>query len=85
MNESKTGRCQHVTGCIQNHWDLDLTMPKNFPAMIRENQQLVTDEPVEFEKKPVEIQDCKKITDRFRGIYRIYPNLIKENRRLSNM
>ena len=26
----------------------------------RENQQLVTDEPVEFEKQPVEIQDFKK-------------------------
>ena len=23
MNESKTGRCQHVTGWIQNHSDLD--------------------------------------------------------------
>ena len=32
--------------------------------MIGENQQLVTDEPVEFEKSPVEVhQDCRKITD----------------------
>ena len=45
--------------------------------MVGENRQLVTDE-------PVEVQDYMKITDRFRGIYRrIYPNLIKENRRMS--
>jgi hypothetical protein len=44
--------------------------------MIGENRQLVADE-------PVEVQDCRKITDRFRGIYRIYSNLIKENRRMS--
>ena len=44
--------------------------------MIGENRQLVTDE-------PVEVQDYRKITDHFRGIYRIYPNLIKENRRMS--
>ena len=31
--------------------------------MIRENWHLVTNE-------PVEVQDCKKITDHFRGIYR---------------
>ena len=31
----------------------------------------------------VKIQDCRKITDQFRGICRIYPNLIKGNRRLS--
>jgi hypothetical protein len=46
--------------------------------MIRENRQLVTDEPVAFE-----VQDRWKITDHFRGIYGIYPNLIKENRRMS--
>ena len=51
--------------------------------MIGENWQLVTNEPVEFEKRPVEIQDCRKITDHFREIYRIYSNLIKENRRMS--
>ena len=45
--------------------------------------QLVTDEPVEFEKQPVRVQDFRKITDLFRGIYRIYSNLIKENRRMS--
>ena len=54
-----------------------------FTTMIRENQQLVTNEPVEFEKYPVDVQDCRKITDQFRGIYGIYPNLIKEHRRMS--
>ena len=47
------------------------------------NWQLDTDEPVEFENYPVEVQVCKKITNRFRGIYRIYPNSMKENRRMS--
>ena len=42
--------------------------------MIRENWQLVTKEEVEFEKYPVEVQDGKKITDQFRGLYRIQPN-----------
>ena len=50
--------------------------------MIGESRQIVTNEPVEFEKLPVEVQDCRKITDCFRGIYRIFPNLIKENRRM---
>ena len=44
---------------------------------------LVTDEPVEFEKQPVEVEDCWKITHHFRGIYRIYPYLMKENQRMS--
>ena len=51
--------------------------------MIGDNRQLVTNEPVEFEKKPAEVQDCRKITDHFRGIYGIYPNLIQENWRMS--
>ena len=50
--------------------------------MIRKNRQLVTNEPVEFENWLVEIQDCKKITDHFRGICRIFPNSIKENLRM---
>ena len=45
-------------------------------AMIGENWQLVTDE-------PVEVQDCRKIADHFRGIYRKYLNLTKENQRMS--
>jgi hypothetical protein len=34
-----------------------------------ENRQLVTDLPFEFEKEPIKIQDFKKITDQFRGIF----------------
>ena len=30
----------------------------------------------------VEVQDCRKINDHFGGIYSVYPNLIKENRRM---
>jgi hypothetical protein len=44
--------------------------------MIGENWQLLTNEPVEFEKESVEIENCRKITDHSRGIYRIYPKLI---------
>ena len=52
--------------------------------MIGENRWLlVADEPVEFEKLPVEVQDCRKITDHFEGIYRIYSNLMNENRSMS--
>ena len=49
--------------------------------MIGENR--VTDELIEFEKLTVEVQDCKKITNHFRRNDRIYPNLIKKNRRMS--
>jgi hypothetical protein len=45
--------------------------------MIGQNRQLVTNEPVEVH------QDCRKIIDHFRVMYRIYLNLIKENRRMS--
>jgi hypothetical protein len=31
--------------------------------MIGENRLLVTNEPVEFEKQPVEVQDFKKMTN----------------------
>jgi hypothetical protein len=44
--------------------------------MIGENRQSATNE-------LVEVQDYKKITDHFRGIYTIYSNFIKENRRMS--
>jgi hypothetical protein len=44
-----------------------------FYPMIGENPQLVTNE-------PVEVRDCKKITNPLRGISGIYLNLIKENR-----
>ena len=36
--------------------------------MIGENRHLVTNEPVEFEKYPVEAQDYREITGHFRGI-----------------
>ena len=43
-------------------------MSEDLCAMIEENRQLVTNEPVEFEKTPVEVQDRRKVTDRLRGI-----------------
>jgi hypothetical protein len=52
--------------------------------MNRENRPAVTDEVVEFEKV-VEVQDLKKITDRFREIYGIYFKLIKKRRKGHNM
>ena len=51
--------------------------------MVGENHQLVTDDPVGFEKQPAEVQDYMKITDHFRGNDIMYPNLIKENRMMS--
>ena len=39
--------------------------------MNRENQLLDLDEPVEFRKELLEVEDFMKITDRFRGIYGI--------------
>jgi hypothetical protein len=51
--------------------------------MIGENRPLVTNELVEFEKQPVEVQDFREFTDHFRGIYRIYLKLMKENRKMS--
>ena len=44
--------------------------------MIGENWQFVTDE-------PVEVADCRNINDQLRGMYRVYPSLIEENRRMS--
>ena len=38
--------------------------------MVGENRQLVTNEPIEFD-------------DHFIGVYKIYPDLMKENRRIS--
>jgi hypothetical protein len=35
-------------------------------SMNGDNQPLVVDEPVEFEKQPVEVQDFKKVTNHFR-------------------
>lgn len=44
-----------------------------------ENQLLVKDQPVEFDKQPVGVQGFEKITDHFRGIYRIYLDLTMKN------
>ena len=38
---------------------------------------------IELQKEPVEVQDFRKLTDHFRGIYRIYLNLIKKIRKMS--
>ena len=54
-------------------------------AMNGENRPLVADEPVEFEKKPVEVLDSRKITHHFRGIMGICPELIKNNPKDPNM
>ena len=50
--------------------------------MIEENRQLGTHELIECEKEPVEVRDCRDITDNVRGMYGIYPDLIKENGRM---
>ena len=44
-----------------------------------EKRLLVTDELVEFGEEPFEVQDCGNIIDHFRGIYRVYPNLMKKS------
>ena len=48
-----------------------------------ENRSSVTDEPVEFEKRPVEGQDFRRITYHSRGIYGRCLNSIQENRKMS--
>jgi hypothetical protein len=53
--------------------------------MIGENRQLVTDELVEFEKQLVEVRDCRKLTDHFRGIYRIILRFDKGESEVVNM
>ena len=53
--------------------------------MNRENRLLVTDEPVELEKRPVEVGDSRKVTDHFRGICRMYLKLINEKPEDHNM
>ena len=44
---------------------------------------LLTNEPVEFEKSPVEAQNSRKISDRFRGICRMYLKLLKKSRKIT--
>ena len=41
------------------------------------NWRLVAYELVEFEKEPVEVRDFRRITDHFRGLYRIYLKRMK--------
>jgi len=41
----------------------------------------ITYKPIAFEKEPIEIQDVKKSTDLFRGIYKIYLKLVKQTKR----
>ena len=45
--------------------------------LLWENRRLVTDEPVEFEKPPVEVGDFRRMTWHFRGICGIYPHFNK--------
>ena len=57
--------------CIQStikRWPPEINKKATFIPMNRENWLLVTDEALEFEKKPVDVQDFKKITDRIRGM-----------------
>ena len=51
--------------------------------MSGKNRWLVADGLVEFEKWSVEVQDFKKFTDHFRGIYRICLKWIKQNHKMS--
>ena len=51
---------------IHYHVKYIIVAISRFYSRIGENGQLVTDE-------KVEVQDCRKITDNFRGIYGIYP------------
>ena len=55
----------------------------NLRPMCEKNRRLVTDELVEFEKWPVEVGDFRRISDHFRGIYKIYLKRIKQNRKMS--
>ena len=50
--------------------------------MHKENQQLLTDEPVAFEKQPLEIQDFRRISDRSMGICEIFLNPMKKNHKM---
>ena len=49
----------------------------------RENQHLATNELVKFEKEPVEVEDCRIVTDHFRVNYKIFPKLTLKGHMLS--
>ena len=48
-----------------------------YTPMFGKKRRLVADEPVEFKKQPVEVQEFRKFTDHFRGIYWIYLKWMK--------
>ena len=48
-------------------------------SMDKENHQLATCEHVNFKQKPVDVEDFRKNTDHFRGIYRVFIELTKKN------
>ena len=78
----------HSLACLHNALIASHEVSKHhvqhLETMIGENRQLVTNEPVEFKEKLIEVQECRKFTDHFRRICRIYhPNSITENRRMS--
>ena len=53
-------------------------------AGLGENRRLGTDDPVEFEKQPVEVRNFRRITGHSRGIYRrIYLKWLKQNQKMS--
>ena len=54
-------------------------------SMNGENGPPVTNEPVEYEKEHVEVQDFRKITDHCRGICKICFKSSKKNRKNHNM
>ena len=51
-----------------NQLDLQTLGSRPVMLIIGENRQLVTGEPVEFEKQPVEVQDCRRITDHLKEL-----------------
>ena len=53
--------------------------PHYFGSMFGKHRWLVADEPVEFEKYLVEVQDFKKFTNHFRGSYKISLKWMKAN------
>ena len=52
-------------------------------SMNMENWTPITDEPIEFEKQPVQIQDFGKIIDLFKGTCIPFLKLIKKNQKMS--
>ena len=47
-----------------------------------EHRPLVTDDPVEFEKYAVEVQDFSMMTEHLREIHGIHLKLVKKNRKI---